>query len=424
MDPIPQATTVPGDKSISHRALILAALAEGATTLEGLATGADVRSTMRALGLLGVRIEEEGGRVLVHGAGARGFTTPAETIDCGNSGTTMRLLAGVLAGAGIAATLDGDESLRRRPMGRVLEPLRAMGSKATGTRGEGGDRERAPLRLAGGLLRGRDHRLPVASAQLKTALLLAGLGAEGPTRVWEPQLSRDHGERMLEAFGADLRRDADGWIGIRPGVLRSPGTIGIPGDPSSAAFLIAAAILLPGASIELENVGLNPTRIGWIEVLRRMGARVDIEARGLAAGEPAGTIRASGGAALVATDVSAEEIPALVDEVPILAVVATQAKGTTRIRGAEELRVKESDRLAGIAASLRRMGAAIDETTDGLSIHGATPLSGAAVDADSDHRLAMSLAVAGRIAAGETTIDGAEWADVSFPGFYERLSRV
>lgn len=421
--PITQLATVPGDKSISHRALILAALAVGETTIEGLATGADVRSTARALRQLGVRVDETDGRVIVRGAGAKGLETPVEAIDCGNSGTTMRLLAGVLAGAGIAATLDGDESLRRRPMGRVLEPLRAMGAKASGTRAEGGDRERAPLRLdGGGVLRGSDHRLPVASAQLKTALLLAGLRADGPTRVWEPHLSRDHGERMLQAFGADLRRDADGWIGIRPGALRSPGTIRIPGDPSSAAFLIAAAILLPGASIELENVGLNPTRTGWIEVLRRMGARVEAEARGVAAGEPAGTIRARGGAALVATDVSPEEIPALVDEVPILAVVATQATGTTTIRGAGELRVKESDRLAGIAASLRRMGAAIDETTDGLCIHGPTPLAGATVDADSDHRLAMSLAVASRIASGETTIRGAEWADVSFPGFYERLS--
>jgi len=415
---------LPGDKSISHRALILSSLAEGATKITGLATGADVRATMGALRALGTQINEAGGGVTIDGVGLRGLAPPASDLDCGNSGTTMRLLAGVLAGAGIRATLDGDESLRRRPMGRVLEPLRAMGARALGAGSEGGDRERAPLHLEGGRLRGADHRLPVASAQLKTALLLAGLHAEGATRVWEPHLSRDHGERMLLAFGADLRRDADGWIEIRPGALRSPGAIPIPGDASSAAFLIAAAILLPGSSIEIPNVGLNPTRTGWIEVLRRMHARVESDAEGLAAGEPWGTMRAAGGGPLAAVDVAPEEIPALVDEVPILAVAATQAHGTTTIRGAGELRVKESDRLAGIAVSLRRMGAAIDELPDGLSIHGPTPLTGAEVDADSDHRLAMSLAVAGLIASGETRIRGAEWADVSFPGFFEVLAKL
>ncbi|HWV39299.1 MAG TPA: 3-phosphoshikimate 1-carboxyvinyltransferase [Vulgatibacter sp.] len=415
------AVAVPGDKSISHRALILAALAEGETRIEGLGSGADVRATLRALRALGARIDEARGVVTVQGAGPRGLSTPAAPIDCGNSGTTMRLLAGALAGAGIPATLDGDESLRRRPMGRVLEPLRTMGARA---RGAGGDRERAPLRLEGGRLRGAAHRLPVASAQVKTALLLAGLQAEGPTRVWEPHLSRDHGERMLAAFGADLRRDDGEWIEIRPGALRSPGAIAIPGDPSSGAFLIAAAILLPGSSIEVGDVGVNPTRIGWIEVLRRMRARVEAEAVDLAAGEPRGIIRARGGAPLLATDVGPEEIPALVDEVPILAVVATQASGTTTIRGAGELRVKESDRLAGIAASLRRMGAAVDELPDGLAVHGPTPLAGAEVDAAGDHRLAMGLAVAGLAASGETRIQGAEWADVSFPGYFDVLAAL
>ncbi len=401
--------TVPGDKSISHRALIFAALAEGPCRIEGLSTGADVRSTASCLRQLGVCIDADG---TVHGVGLHGLRAPEAPLDCGNSGTTMRLLAGVLAGSGVGGTLDGDESLRRRPMARVLDPLRAMGAICEATDG------RAPLHFAPGRpLRGVDHVLPIASAQVKSALLLAGLWAEGRTSVREPSLSRDHTERMLAAFGAPI---ANTTI-HRTDILRAPATLHIPGDPSSAAFLLGAALLVPGGSVTVRNVDGNPTRTGLLDVLDRMGARITRTPRGEAAGDPVIDCTARHGPSLTATVVEPHEIPALVDEVPLLAALATQAHGTTEIRGAGELRVKESDRLAAIAAGLAALGANIEELEDGLRIHGPTPLRGATVDSHGDHRIAMSLAVAGLVATGETVIRGAEWVDISFPGFFSLL---
>lgn len=427
--------TVPGDKSISHRALILASLGNREVEILGLSDGEDVAATIRCLRLLGARIEGTADGVRVRPPAA--LQNPREVLDCGNSGTTMRLLAGVLAGAGLEATLDGDASLRRRPMGRVLEPLRRMGARCHGTRGKDGD-ERAPLRFeGGGPLRGMRHRLPVASAQVKSALLLAGLFAEGETVVEEPHPSRDHTERMLSALvgahpgpgavATPERRKGAEAARVRGGCLplALPPSLRIPGDPSSAAFLAAAAILVPGGEVTLRGVGANPTRLGWVEALRRMGASIGVEPQGEVAGEPVATIRAAyRDGALQGIQIPPEAIPGLVDEVPILSVVATQAQGETRILGAGELRLKESDRLAAMTRWLSRMGAWVEETEDGLSVHGPTLLAGAKVGASEDHRVAMSLAVAALVAEGPTTIEGGGWASVSFPGFFPLLERL
>lgn len=420
--------TAPGDKSISHRALLFAALGDDRCRVENLAPGEDVQSTIRCLEGLGVRIDREGRDAVVHGVGLGGLAAPPAALDCGNSGTTMRLLAGMLAGAGIGGILDGDESLRARPMRRVLEPLRRMGAVVRGTTREGREDEYAPLRFEtlDAKLRGSSHRLPVASAQVKTAILLAGLWADEEVRVAEPAPSRDHTERMLGAFGADFEARADGELSLRPQIapLRLPSAVRIPGDPSSAAFLIAGAILSPRGWVEVIDTGLNPGRLGWVTVLQRMGADVQAIPAGEAAGEPVGILQARSGARLLGTEIRPKEIPSLVDEVPLLAVIATQALGRTVIHGASELRVKESDRLAEIARGLRAMGARIDERDDGLVIEGPTPLRGASVDAGGDHRIAMSLAMAALIAEGETRLAGARWTDVSFPGFFEVLARL
>lgn len=416
---------VPGDKSISHRALIFAALAEGICRIEGLATGADVRSTIRCLRDLGVRIETEGTAATVHGVGLHGLRPAPGPLDCGNSGTTMRLLAGVLAGSGVGGILDGDESLRRRPMDRVLDPLRAMGARCAATMG------RAPLRIEPNApLRGTHHELAVASAQVKSAILLAGLWAEGETSLREPGRSRDHTERMLRAFGAPIRvAVTDGSphptiaVAAPAAPLRAPATLRIPGDPSSAAFLVGAALLVPGGNLLLRHVDANPTRIGLLAVLKRMGAAIERHPVGEAAGDPVVDLRIRHGR-LRATAIAPEEIPTLVDEVPLLAVLATQAEGTTEIRGAAELRVKESDRLAAMAHGLAAMGAEIEELPDGLRIHGPARLRGTRVESHGDHRIAMSLAVAALVAEGPTAIADAEWVDISFPGFFALLDRL
>ena len=412
-------TAVPGDKSISHRALIFAALAEGSCRIEGIARGADVLSTVACLRALGVRIDDDGEAMVVHGVGLRGLRTPAAPLDCGNSGTTMRLLAGVLAGSGVGGTLTGDASLRGRPMRRVLDPLRAMSADCSGEDGH------APLHFApGARLRGVDHVLPVASAQVKSALLLAGLWAEGATSVTEPGLSRDHTERMLRAMGAKVAIGDTISIEAPTAPLRAPATLRVPGDPSSAAFLIGAALLVPGGSITVTGVDGNPTRTGLFAVLERMGAKLEITPRGEAAGDPVIDITARHTGGLRATTVEPHEIPALVDEVPLLAALATQAEGVTEIRGAGELRVKESDRLATIARGLAALGARVEELPNGLRIHGGTPLRGAAVESYGDHRIAMSLAIAALVAEGETVVRDAGWADISFPGFFDLLGSL
>ena len=413
----------PGDKSISHRALLFGALGTTPMEVRNLAPGADVRSTAACLRALGVSVAEgqTPGMVTVRGLGPAGFRSPASVLDCGNSGTTMRLLLGLVAGARVACTLDGDASLRRRPMRRVLGPLRAMGARMEG---EGGpDDERAPLRVEPvPTLRGTAHRLPIASAQVKSALILAGLAADGETRVREPEHSRDHTERMLSAWGAPVRVEGGEVVVTRltaPLVL--PPSLDVPGDPSSAAFWIGAGLLVPGARVTVRGVDVNPTRTGFLSVLARMGARFAIEHEATRAGDPVATVRIGGGQALRGAEIVPAEVPSLLDEIPLLAVVASQATGETRVTGARELRVKESDRLRQLVLGLRAMGADIDELDDGFVLRGPAKLHAADIDAADDHRIAMCFAIAGLVADGQTRVDGAEWADISYPGFFAAL---
>jgi len=431
----PARIVVPGDKSVSHRALILGALAQGCTDIANLAPGADVQSTAACLRSLGVTIEMpgHGGRgcrsgetaCRVHGRGEIGLAEPNAPLDCGNSGTTMRLLAGVLAGQDLFAVLDGDASLRRRPMDRVAVPLRLMGAAVDG---RGGGRF-APLAVRGGGLKGIDCHLPVASAQVKSALLLAGLAARGETVIHEPLPSRDHTERLLAAFGAPIAVDPvgpdGGGIRVTGGGTLSGRSVHVPGDFSQAAWFIVAGLLLPGPGLELPAVGVNPTRTGLLPVLERMGARVEIRGRETAAGcnEPRADIRVGHGV-LRATEVEPAEVPLLIDEIPILAVAAACAEGQTRIRGAAELRVKESNRLAAITVGLRTLGADIDETEDGLVIRGPARLRGGMVDGHGDHRIVMALAIAGLAAAEPVTITGADCVGISYPAFFDDLRRA
>ncbi len=393
--------------------------------MTNLAPGADVRSTAACLRALGARVQIESPGAVVHGCGLSGVSAPAAALDCGNSGTTIRLLAGVVAGSQVGGVLDGDESLRRRPMKRILDPLRAMGAQAEGSRNDRAE-ETAPLRFESrrGLI-GRQHELAIASAQVKSCLLLAGLWAEGRTIVREPHLSRDHTERMLRAFGAPVQILPDGaiWLEGPSPDLKPPPHLEVPGDPSSAAFLIAAA-LMTGGQVEVRGVDVNPTRTGFLTVLHRMGALIELAPEPHRAGDPVASISVREGSVLRFTKVEPAEIPSVIDEVPVLSVLATQASGLTTIRGAAELRQKESDRLAQMARGLNAMGADVRELEDGLEIRGPSQLHAARIDAMSDHRIAMSFAIAGLIAEGETLIYGAEWADVSFPGFFELLSQL
>jgi 3-phosphoshikimate 1-carboxyvinyltransferase len=412
-------TSVPGDKSIAHRALLFGALADGTTTVSGFSGGADVLATLRAVRALGAEVEEAGEEVRVHGHGLRG--SDPVSIDCANSGTTMRLTAGLVAPGERTVTLDGDASLRRRPMERVAEPLRAMGAHLETTAG------RAPVTVHGRPLVGIDVRLPVASAQVKSAVLLAGLGASGRTRVSEPIASRDHTERLLAYMGARVRRgtgDDMPWAEVAGGQRLQGRSIPLPGDFSSAAFLIVAALVVPGSDVQVSDVGMNPTRTGLLPILARMGATVEVRAAREEAGEPRATlaVRSTG---LRGVDVLPAEAPATIDELPIVAVAAALAAGETTIAGAGELRVKESDRIAGME-QLRRLGVAVRATEDGLVIRGSAGkrLAGARVDAGGDHRIAMAFAVAGLVAEGGVEIAGAECVDVSFPGFFARLAAL
>ena len=415
---------VPGDKSISHRALLFGAIAEGPTRIEGLLPAEDPLSTAACLRAMGVEISpiRAGEPVLVQGVGLDGLAEPEDVLDCGNSGTTMRLLLGLLAGRhGRHFVLSGDGSLRRRPMRRVADPLTAMGAEIHGRR----NGELAPLAVQGQALHGAVVRTPVASAQVKSALLLAALTAEGPATVIEPAHSRDHSERMLRAFGADLTvSGADGTeVTVRPGAVLRGRQVVVPGDISSAAFWLVAGALTPGADLRVENVGLNPSRTGVLEVLERMGASIEVENPREVAGEPVGDLRVRHGP-LRPFMIEAAQVPRLVDEIPVLAVAACAAAGVSRIRGAEELRVKETDRLTVMARQLTAMGARLEEHPDGLTIEGGAPLRGAEVDSETDHRVAMSLAVASLVARGETRLHGAAAAAVSYPDFWRDLERL
>jgi 3-phosphoshikimate 1-carboxyvinyltransferase len=411
---------VPADKSISHRAVILGALAEGETRIENFLVSRATRATASCLQALGADIEVVPANTLViHGRGWGSLHEPGKVLFCAGSGTTMRLLAGVCAGQPFLSILDGTAALKRRPMARVVEPLRAMG--ATILARDGG--RLPPLVIHGGRLHGMEHQLGVASAQVKSALLLAGLFADGPTTVREPAASRDHTERLLRAFGVTVESGAGIQV-TPPGHLRSPCSLSIPGDFSSAAFLLVAALLVPGSEICLEHVGLNPTRTGLLDVLVLMGAWIKVEHVREEYGEPVGDVVVRGGAGLHKAEIAGHVVPRMIDEFPILAVAATQAEGETRVRNAQELRVKESDRIAALVQELRKMGAQIEEQWDGYTVVGPTPLHGARVSAHGDHRLAMSLAVAGLIARGETRIAGWECVKDSFPGFERVLTQV
>ncbi len=408
--------SLPGDKSISHRAALFGALAEGTTRVKNFLFAADCLNTVECLRHLGVEFEAdaEAKTLTVHGKGMRGLREPEVVLDAGNSATAMRSLLGLLAGQPFFSVLTGDASLRRRPMRRVVEPLRAMGANIAGRRGG----ELAPLAVMGGELQGIDYELPVASAQVRLSLLLAGLCAKGTTRIYGGSLARDHSERLLRWLGADLVFEPDA-VSITPQTLQGA-DIDIPGDLSSAAFLLAAAAILPGSELLLRGVGLNPTRAGFLSVLNSMGAMIMESNLDEVSNEPRGDLTVSG-ADLLGTEVEPHRIPAMIDEVPLIAVVGTQAKGKTRVTGAEELRVKETDRISAICSQLSRLGAFIEEEEGGFTVSGPTRLQGAALDSFGDHRIAMALAVAALCAEGETTIAGWECVDISFPGFEKAL---
>lgn len=408
---------VPGDKSISHRALMLGAVADGETTVRNVGPGDDVRSTVECLRAYGVEVGGGAGATVVRGKGLRSWNDPGSTLDCGNSGTTLRLLTGFAAHHSFASVLDGDASLRARPMDRLVEPLTALGARVETSGG------RAPVSVAGGALTGADVELEIASAQVKSATIFAALAADGKTTVTEPAVSRDHTERLLRALGASIEETSVGG-GHRVEVTAfapPPFDIDVPGDPSSAAFLVAAALL--AGRIRIEDVGLNPTRIGFLEALARMGASIQWRAGGERLGEPVGSIDAER-SDLSSVGIEGPLVPVLLDELPLVAVLATQARGTTVVTGAGELRTKESDRIAATVNALRRLGADAEELADGFRVTGPTPLVGTKVDAEGDHRIAMALAVAGLVAQGETLVEGFDAATISWPAFEDVLSSI
>ncbi len=402
---------VPGDKSISHRSVMLGALAEGATTATGLLEGEDVLCTVAAFRAMGVAIDgPRGGEVRITGAGLHGLKAPSAPLDMGNSGTAMRLMAGILAGQSFDTTLIGDASLSKRPMKRVADPLNQMGARI-----EAGDDGRPPLSIRGGSkLRGIDYALPVPSAQVKSALLLAGLYADGETRVTEPAPTRDHTERMLRALGYEVRGDG-AMVSLHGGGRLHGGNFDVPADISSAAFFLVGASIAPGSDLLLRHVGINPTRIGVVNILRMMGADVALVNERSAGGEPVADLRVRY-RALRGIRIPAEQVPLAIDEFPALLIAAACAEGETIVTGAEELRVKESDRIAAMAHGLARLGIGVRETPDGIVVQGGQ-LSGGEVDSLGDHRIAMSFAIAGLRAAGPIRVRDCKNVDTSFPGF-------
>jgi 3-phosphoshikimate 1-carboxyvinyltransferase len=408
--------TVPGDKSISHRAAIISALSNGVCTLRGFLAADDCMHTVNALRALGVRIEQPDPELLIVHGKKRNLTPPAGEIDCGNSATTMRLLAGLLAGQTFESRLLGDASLSRRPMARIIEPLRKMGADIVAE----GPEQTPPLRIRGGSLRGIQYRLPVASAQVKGALLLAGLFAKGKTTIDEPLPSRNHTELMFNYFLLRTARDENGGISVFGDQVPESRDFSIPGDISSAAFWLVAAAGQPGGHLLVRNIGLNDTRTGLLGVLVRMGAQVREAVEDVDQIEPRGIAEVTG-ATLRGTVIQGKEVPQLIDELPVIAMAGALANGPTIIRHAEELRVKETDRIAAIAHNLRAMGAQVIELNDGLEIHGPAPLRGARLSSFGDHRIAMAFAIAGLFADGETVIQDAHCIRGSYPGFEKAL---
>ncbi len=404
---------LPGDKSISHRYAMLGAIAEGTIKLENFSTGADCASTLGCLRTLGVKWERIGASVVIHGAGAK-LQAPATPLDCGNSGSTIRMLSGILAGQTFTSELQGDESLSRRPMARIIQPLEMMGAKI-----EAGDGGRPPLRIAGAQLKSIDYSLPVASAQVKTSLLFAGLYADGTTRIEEPIQTRDHGELALQAFGAQVDRRMR-EVSITGGQKLHAIEATVPGDISSAAFFLCAAGLFPDSQLSLPGLLLNPTRARLLDVLMGLGLRISMAELEEQHGELVGTLQVQGGD-LKGVRIVDGDSAALIDEIPVLAAIAPYTADGIEIRDARELRVKESDRIASVATNLRLMGAEVEEFDDGLRIPGGQKLYGASLDSFRDHRIAMAFAVAALRAEGETEIRGADAAVISYPEFFSTL---
>ncbi len=404
---------VPGDKSISHRAVMLGSIAEGVSDVDGFLDGADCQATAAAYRALGIQIEFRGAQSLrIHGRGLTGLRAPSTALDLGNSGTAMRLMAGVLAGQGFASTLVGDASLSQRPMGRIIRPLRAMGAQI-----EGSGKDQPPLMISPAALSGIDWTMDVASAQVKSAILLAGLYAQGPTTVRGSGVSRDHTERMLRAMGANLSAhpDGDAWT-LQPGMRLAARAVSVPGDPSSAAFFLVGASIAPGSDVTIEGVGLNPTRIGLLEILRAMGANIETLDLRMLGDEPVADLRVRS-AELCGIEVPEHLVATAIDEFPALFVAAACAQGVTRIRGAAELRVKESDRIAVMAQGLRELGIEVHEVPDGADIQGGAMRGGVSLQTAGDHRCAMAWAMAALACQEGLQVLDSDWIETSFPRF-------
>ncbi len=407
--------TVPGDKSISHRSVMLGSIAKGDTKISGFLTGEDCLSTIDCFKKLGIDIEVNGTDVTVHGKGLKGLSAPAETLDVGNSGTTLRLMSGILSAQPFTTRLTGDSSIQKRPMGRVASPLGLMGAKITSEN----EKMTAPLTIEGQKLHGIDYTLPVASAQVKSALILAGLYADGETRITEPEATRDHTEIMLNYLGADIKKEGD-TIVVRPAAELTGRDITVPGDISSAAYFIAAALISKDSEVLIKNVGVNPTRTGIITAFKAMGGNIELTNERTVCGEPVADILVRS-SRLHGVVIKGAIIPKLIDEIPVIAAAACYASGETVIADAAELRVKESDRIKTMAAELGRMGATVIQTDDGMIILGGIPLHGAVCESYNDHRVAMSVAVAALGAKSETQIKDCGCVDISFPGYFDAL---
>lgn len=416
--PLRGTITVPGDKSIAHRAVIFAAIARGRSRIFNLSGGDDNSRTVRAFRQMGVEIFRDGDALCVEGRGWDGLRAPGETVHCGNSGTTMRLLAGLLAGRPFHSELDGDGSLRQRPMKRVIDPLSQMGARIRSRSGNG----LAPLEIDGGGLRGCEYSMPIASAQVKSAILLAALQAQGETIIHEPQRSRDHTEVMLGGFGGRIAVDGLTIRLVGPQTM-SGQDVRIPGDISSAAFFLVAAAMIPGSELTVREVGCNPTRDGVVEILRRMGAAIEVSNERLEAGERVADIHVRGGN-LIGVELGSEWVARTIDEYPILAVAAALADGVTTFSDVKELRYKESDRIAAMTEGLRAIGVTVEGREDGMTIHGAGRFRGGAVKSYADHRIAMSFAIAGLLSEKGIEIDDADCVDISFPSFFDLLGEI
>ncbi|MFV8828360.1 3-phosphoshikimate 1-carboxyvinyltransferase [Alkalihalobacterium sp. APHAB7] len=409
---------VPGDKSISHRAVMFGAIAEGTTTIEGFLPGEDCLSTIDCFRKLGIYIEAQGDKVKVEGKGWEGLTEPSEILDVGNSGTTTRLMLGILSTRPFHSVVIGDASIAKRPMSRVTEPLRQMGAVIDG-RNNG---NLTPLSIRGGQTKGINFTSKVASAQVKSSLLLAGLQSEGVTTVTEPHLSRDHTERMLRAFGVDV--EIDGLtVSVKGGQDLKAQHVVVPGDVSSAAFFLVAGAIVPNSRIVLENVGVNPSRTGIIDVLQQMGAKLELINERESNGEPVADIIIST-SDLKGAEIGGDIIPRLIDEIPVIAVLASQAQGKTVIRDAEELKVKETNRIDTVVSELRKLGAEIEATDDGMVINGPVQLRGNTVDSHGDHRIGMAMAIAGCVANGSVTVENSEAIAVSYPNFFDHIKKL